>query len=330
MCRVEGFESHVAATKAQVSAERFRCFMDRCRAASSEAARSAARSMRRRGNGVSRRIAVYIGVSRRHLGVTSADLGRSRRHVGHHARTGEDGSDGEPEPDYEVERILDMQVRDDGTLWYLVEYCSAECDEGEEPSWQPAEYLAGCPDKIAAFFTDPEFRAPNCKYNHNKCVCRCRATGVPFVVVLARRAVVVILPLLLLSLRCGKPLWHAGQDKTIFKAFAYAALQWVVCGVRGLRKKSEGPGDMLSGFQDEIRGFGFPLTSAELAKARIELLLLLRPGGCCGDGAAVHVATRTAAGERLPREARAIAALALARRRVPQVRQVERGLLGLR
>tara|TARA_B100000579_G_scaffold267332_1_gene220518 strand:- start:391 stop:684 length:294 start_codon:yes stop_codon:yes gene_type:complete len=76
----------------------------------------------------------------------------------------------------EVERILDMQVRDDGTLWYLVEYCSAECDEGEEPSWQPAEYLAGCPDKIAAFFTDPEFRAPNCKYNHNKCVCRCRAT----------------------------------------------------------------------------------------------------------------------------------------------------------
>ena len=47
--RVEGFESHVAATKAQVSAERFRCFMDRCRAASSEAARSAARSMRRRG-----------------------------------------------------------------------------------------------------------------------------------------------------------------------------------------------------------------------------------------------------------------------------------------
>ena len=87
---------------------------------------------------------------------------------------------------------------------------------------------------------------------------------------------------MLLSLRCGKPLWHAGQDETIFKAFAYAALQWVISGVRGLRKKSEGPGDMLSGFQDEIRGFGFPLTSAELAKARIELLLLwrLRRGAC--------------------------------------------------
>lgn len=81
--------------------------------------------------------------------------------------------------------------------------------------------------------------------------------------------------LLLLSRRCGKPLWHAGQDETIFKAFAYASLQWIINGVRGLRKKSEGPGDMLSGFQDEIRGFGFPLKPEELVKVCRELLLLL-------------------------------------------------------
>ena len=80
-----------------------------------------------------------------------------------------------------------------------------------------------------------------------------------------------------MSRRCGKPLWHAGQDEVIFKAFAYAALQWIINGVRGLRKKSEGPGDMLSGFQDEIRGFGFPLTPEELAKVRAERC-------CCGGG----------------------------------------------
>lgn len=34
--------------------------------------------------------------------------------------------------------------------------------------------------------------------------------------------------------------------------------------MRGLREKTEGPGIMVSGFQDEIRGFGFAMTEAEL------------------------------------------------------------------
>lgn len=42
--------------------------------------------------------------------------------------------------------------------------------------------------------------------------------------------------------------------------------QWTVVGVIGLRKKTEGPGRMCSGFVDEFRGFGLPLTADELAK----------------------------------------------------------------
>ena len=35
--------------------------------------------------------------------------------------------------------------------------------------------------------------------------------------------------------------------------------------MRGLRKKTDGRGEMVSGFKDEIRGFGAPLTASELA-----------------------------------------------------------------
>ena len=39
----------------------------------------------------------------------------------------------------------------------------------------------------------------------------------------------------------------------------------MVKGIRGLRKKTDGAGEMVSGFKDELRGFGHPLTPAELA-----------------------------------------------------------------
>lgn len=35
-------------------------------------------------------------------------------------------------------------------------------------------------------------------------------------------------------------------------------------GVRGLRKKTDGPGEMVSGFKDELHGFGHPLSKEEL------------------------------------------------------------------
>lgn len=65
---------------------------------------------------------------------------------------------------------------------------------------------------------------------------------------------------------CHLPAWHMGQDECIFKAYLREGKEWVVAGVRGLRKKTEGPGIMVSAFQDEIRGFGFEMTSEELAR----------------------------------------------------------------
>lgn len=64
--------------------------------------------------------------------------------------------------------------------------------------------------------------------------------------------------------RCALPLIHCGQDESIFKAYQKSAYQYVVQGVRGLRKKTDGPGEMVSGFKDELRGFGHPLTAEEL------------------------------------------------------------------
>ena len=58
--------------------------------------------------------------------------------------------------------------------------------------------------------------------------------------------------------KCHCPLYHVGQDESIFKAFLYSSSQWIIKGVRGVRKKTEGPGEMVSAMQDEIRGFGFP------------------------------------------------------------------------
>ena len=60
--------------------------------------------------------------------------------------------------------------------------------------------------------------------------------------------------------RCHQPLYHCGQDESIFKAFCYSLIQWCIKGVRSVRKKSDGPGKMVSAMQDEIRGFGFPMT----------------------------------------------------------------------
>ena len=66
--------------------------------------------------------------------------------------------------------------------------------------------------------------------------------------------------------RCDRALYHIGQDESVYKAYAREGTEWVIRGVRGLRKKSEDPGEMVSAFQDEIRGFGLPLSEENLAK----------------------------------------------------------------
>lgn len=61
-------------------------------------------------------------------------------------------------------------------------------------------------------------------------------------------------------------IYHVGRDESVYKAYAREANEWVVRGVRGLRKKTEGRGEMVPAFQDEQRGFGLELSQEELHK----------------------------------------------------------------
>ena len=136
---------------------------------------------------------------------------------------------------YEVSRILDMEVRADGTVWYEVTFAGWE--DKEKPSWEPAQNLDSCEDALSTFYFTPDFRQPGCVYGHHRAVCRCH-----------------------------RPLWPVGHDEAIVKANLYSVNEWSVGGVTGMRKKTDGPGMMISGFQCEQRGFGSPLTSDELAR----------------------------------------------------------------
>ena len=60
-------------------------------------------------------------------------------------------------------------------------------------------------------------------------------------------------------------MYHVGQDESAYKAYAREGTEWVILGVRGLRKKTDGPGEIVSAFQDEKRGFRLPLSEDELA-----------------------------------------------------------------
>jgi len=65
--------------------------------------------------------------------------------------------------------------------------------------------------------------------------------------------------------KCHLPIYRLGHDEAVFKAFALPKGVWVIDDVQTLRKKSSGPGEMVSAVQDEDRGFGLPMTTAELA-----------------------------------------------------------------
>jgi len=64
--------------------------------------------------------------------------------------------------------------------------------------------------------------------------------------------------------KCHLPLLHIGQDESIYKALAMSSKVWVTNGVTGLRKKTDGPGEMVSAVQDNARGFGIPMSKAEV------------------------------------------------------------------
>lgn len=132
---------------------------------------------------------------------------------------------------YTVDKIKDLRIDPtNGSREFL---CSWEGYDDE--SWEPEANLTDCEDKIAAFFSDPSAVAVGCIFGHRRGVCKCH-----------------------------RPLYQCGQDEAIYKPYVYSKIQWIVNGVRSLRKKTEGPGEMVSATQDEIRGFGFPMTKEEI------------------------------------------------------------------
>ncbi|CAM9684764.1 unnamed protein product [Sphacelaria rigidula] len=66
--------------------------------------------------------------------------------------------------------------------------------------------------------------------------------------------------------KCRRKVHYFGQDESIYKAYAREGNEWVIQGVRGLRKKTEGSGELISAFQDERRGFGLPVLEDELQR----------------------------------------------------------------
>lgn len=145
--------------------------------------------------------------------------------------------DADAPPTYEVEKIEKMRVKDNGCREFFVSWVGYR-----SKTWEPECNLDDCGDKLAAFFNDSNFTMDKeaCKYGHRQGVCLCH-----------------------------RPLFVVGHDESIFRAYSYSCFQWIVEGVRSLRKKCEGPGEMMSAFQDRIRGFGFPLTAPELEKVNV-------------------------------------------------------------
>jgi len=63
--------------------------------------------------------------------------------------------------------------------------------------------------------------------------------------------------------KCHLPAIRVGQDESIYKANAMPRGVWKICGVKILRKKVDGVGEMVSCFVDENLGLGLRLTTDE-------------------------------------------------------------------
>lgn len=158
------------------------------------------------------------------------------------ARTSDD-DDGEEEEEWKVKKIIGRRTVTnivDSLSFDVIEYqvqwdFPDESDPSkDEVTWEAESNLTNAVEALHEFLASQPKQA-GCAFGHLQGGCR-----------------------------CALPLIHAGQDESIFKAYQKSAYQWVVNGVRGLRKKTDGPGEMVSGFKDELRGFGHPLTHDEL------------------------------------------------------------------
>lgn len=105
----------------------------------------------------------------------------------------------------------------------------------DEVTWEREGNLTNAHGALHDFFA-MQPKHPGCEFGHIEGVCR-----------------------------CSLPLIHCGQDESIFKAYQKSQYQWVVKCIRGLRKKTDRPGEMVSGFKDELRGFGHPMSQEELS-----------------------------------------------------------------
>lgn len=156
------------------------------------------------------------------------------------AEADESSNDGE---EWKVKRILARrtvtQIVDEmffDVVEYQVQwdYPDEDDPDKDEVTWEREDNLTNTIEALYEFFVSQP-KQNGCTFGHIEGVCR-----------------------------CALPLIHVGQDESIFKAYQKSSYQWVVNNVRGLRKKTDGPGEMVSGFKDEIRGFGHPLMPEEL------------------------------------------------------------------
>lgn len=69
--------------------------------------------------------------------------------------------------------------------------------------------------------------------------------------------------------KCDKQVYHIGHGESTYKAYRREGEEWVAQGVSGFGGKSEGPGEIVSAFQDETRGFGLRLSTAELERVNV-------------------------------------------------------------
>lgn len=125
------------------------------------------------------------------------------------------------ESDSKVKKILRRRVVThivDSTSFDVVEY-EVQWDypddtdpTKDEVTWEVEGNLTNALEAVHDFFSSQP-KQPGCEFGNLLGVCR-----------------------------CALPLIHTGQDESIFEAYQKSAYQWVVQGVRGLRKKTDGPG----------------------------------------------------------------------------------------
>ena len=66
--------------------------------------------------------------------------------------------------------------------------------------------------------------------------------------------------------KCHLVLNHHDHDESAHKAQKLSSRVWTMNGLRGLRKKCDGPGEMASSCTDDLRGMELPVTEEELIK----------------------------------------------------------------